>query len=303
MSDLLKTQIGPIKLKNPIMLASGTCGYGEELADFVDFKQLGGIVVKGTTLEPRLGNATPRIFETPSGMLNAIGLQNTGVDEVIAQKLPWLQQFDLSVWVNVCGSKVEDYAEVCRRISRSKLAHAIELNISCPNIKEGGIAFGSRPEMAADVTRQCVAASDLPVFVKLSPNVTDPVEMAQAVMGAGAAGLSMINTLVGMLVDVDKKIPRLSTVTGGLSGPAIKPIALAQIHKVYQATQAPISGMGGIESVEDVLSFALLGAAYIQVGTSTFIKPDTATRLLHELEERLRREKACYADYYGQVKL
>ena len=303
MSDLLKTQIGPIKLKNPIMLASGTCGYGEELADFVDFKQLGGIVVKGTTLEPRLGNATPRIFETPSGMLNAIGLQNTGVDEVIAQKLPWLQQFDLSVWVNVCGSKVEDYAEVCRRISRSKLAHAIELNISCPNIKEGGIAFGSRPEMAADVTRQCVAASDLPVFVKLSPNVTDPVEMAQAVMGAGAAGLSMINTLVGMLVDVDKKIPRLSTVTGGLSGPAIKPIALAQIHKVYQATQAPISGMGGIESVEDVLSFALLGAACIQVGTSTFIKPDTATRLLHELEERLRREKACYADYYGQVKL
>ena len=306
MTDRLQTQVGPITLRNPIMLASGTCGYGQELTDFIDFNQIGGIVVKGTTLEARAGNATPRIFETPSGMLNAIGLQNQGVDEVIAHKLPWLQQFaGLSVWVNVCGSKIEDYAEVCRRLGQSGLAHAIELNISCPNIKEGGIEFGTRADMAAGVTQACVSASHLPVFVKLSPNVApaDQIAIAQAVMAAGAAGLSMINTLVGMMVDVEKRLPRIATVTGGLSGPAIKPVALAQIHKVYQAIKAPIVGMGGIETLEDLYSFALVGSAAIQVGTSTFIKTDTAMQLLRDLEQDLRRRGETFASYVGGIQL
>ena len=301
-ADRLQTQLGSIKLKNPIMLASGTCGYGEELQDFIDFNRIGGICIKGTTLEPREGNAPPRIYETPSGMLNAIGLQNKGVDEVIRDKLPWLKQFDgLSVWVNVCGSKAEDYVEVCRRICASKLAHAIELNISCPNIKEGGIQFCERPESAAAVTRACVGVSDLPVFVKLSPNVTDPVAIAQAVMEAGAAGLAMINTLVGMMVDVERKIPRLSTVTGGLSGPAIKPVALAQIHKVYQRLKVPIVGMGGIETVEDVLAFALVGAAAIQIGTQNFVRADTAMTLLAQLEQHLSQKAENFKDNVGAL--
>ena len=306
MTQRLETKIGPLILRNPIMLASGTCGYGQELSDFIDFTQLGGIVVKGTTLEARSGNATPRIFETPSGMLNAIGLQNQGVDDVIAQKLPWLQQFSgLSILVNVCGSKIEDYAEVSRRISNSGLAHAIELNISCPNIKEGGIEFGIRADMAAQVTRACVSVSKIPIFVKLSPNVAmvDQIKIGAAVMEAGAAGLSMINTLVGMMVDVEKRIPRLATVTGGLSGPAIKPVALAQIHRVYQALKVPIVGMGGIESLEDVYSFALVGAAAVQIGTSTFIRPDAAAQLLSHLDHDLRRRSQTFASFVGGIQV
>lgn len=276
------------------------------MQDFIDFNQIGGVVVKGTTLEARAGNPPPRIYETPSGMLNAIGLQNQGVDAVIAEKLPWLRQFaGLSVWVNVCGSKIKDYAEVCRRVARSGLADAIELNISCPNIAEGGIEFGTRADLAQQVTQACVRACALPIFVKLSPNVSAAaqIKIAEAIMAAGAAGLSMINTLVGMMVDVEKRLPRLHTVTGGLSGPAIKPVALAQIHQVYQALKVPIVGMGGIENLDDIYSFALVGAAAVQIGTSTFVKTNAAMQLLTALSDDLVRRGENFLDWVGALRL
>ncbi len=242
-------------IKNPIMPASGCFGFGREYAKFYDLSVLGAIMIKATTLEARFGNPTPRVAETPSGMLNAIGLQNPGVDVVLTEELPWLAQYDVPIIANVAGSTVEEYVEVARRISKAPNVHALELNISCPNVKKGGIAFGTVPEIAAELTRAVKEVSDVPVYVKLSPNVTNIVAMAKAVEQAGADGLTMINTLLGMRIDVKTAKPILANRTGGLSGPAIKPIAIRMIYEVSQAVSIPIIGMGGIESAEDVIEF------------------------------------------------
>ena len=242
----LHVSLPGLELRNPIMPASGCFGFGEEMAQWYDLSLLGAIMVKATTLEARYGNMTPRVAETASGMLNAIGLQNPGLDEVLAKKLPFLQQFDLPVIVNVAGSTQEEYVEVCRKITLAPYVKAIELNISCPNVKHGGIAFGIDPEMAYRLTQACKAVSTVPLYVKLSPNVTDIVAIAKAVEKGGADGITMINTLLGMKIDVKTRRPVLANLTGGLSGPAIKPVAIRMIDQVSRAVKIPIIGMGGV---------------------------------------------------------
>ncbi|MCF6094767.1 dihydroorotate dehydrogenase [Microaerobacter geothermalis] len=283
-SDRLQINLAGISMKNPVMPASGCFGFGREYAQFFDLSLLGAIAVKATTLEERLGNPTPRVAETPGGMLNAIGLQNPGLDAVISRELPWLGQFDVPIIVNVAGTTVDDYVVVCDRISEVKNAAAIELNISCPNVKCGGITFGTDPEVAADLTREVKKVSKVPVFVKLSPNVTDIVSIAKAVEKAGADGLSMINTLLGMRIDLKTKRPILANGTGGLSGPAIKPVAIRMIWEVSQQVEIPIIGMGGIMSAEDVIEFFLAGASAVAVGTANFVNPYACPEIIGELE-------------------
>jgi len=283
----LEVNLGNITLKNPIMPASGCFGFGREYAQFYDLNKLGAIVVKATTLDERIGNNTPRIMETPSGMLNAIGLQNPGVDAVINNEIPWLRQFDTPVVVNVAGTMTEDYVEVARRISNTPGVNLIELNISCPNVKCGGITFGTDPKTAYDLTMAVKEVSEVPVFVKLSPNVTDIVAMAQAVEQAGADGLSMINTLVGMRFDLKSRKPILANQVGGLSGPAIKPVALRMIYEVYKQVSIPIIGMGGIMTAEDVVEFFIAGASAVAVGTANFIDPYVMPNIIGNLENVL----------------
>lgn len=281
----LNVELPGLTLKNPIMPASGCFGFGREYSQFYDLNVLGSIIIKATTVEPRFGNATPRVAETPGGMLNAIGLQNPGLNKVLTEELPWLEQFDVPVIANVAGSYEEDYVEVAREISKAKNVHALELNISCPNVKTGGIAFGTIPEVAKSLTKKVKEVSSVPVYVKLSPNVRDIVEMAKAVEDGGADGLTMINTLLGMRIDLRTGKPVLANRTGGLSGPAIKPVALRMIYEVSQSVNLPIIGMGGIQSAEDVIEFFYAGASAVAVGTANFTDPFVCPNIINELPQ------------------
>ena len=280
-------QIGGITLKNPVMTASGTYGYGLEYSDFIDLSKLGGIVVKGTTLNPRQGNPYPRMAETPSGMLNAVGLQNKGVEYFSSEIYPSIKDIDTHMIVNVSGSTVEDYMATAERIAELDKIPAIELNISCPNVKEGGMAFGVTCAGAAKVVRAVRKVYPKTLIVKLSPNVTDITEIARAVEAEGADPISMINTLLGMAIDVKSRKPILSTVTGGLSGPAVKPVALRMVWQTAKVVSIPIIGMGGISSCEDAIEFLLAGASAVQVGTYNFVDPTITTKIASGIEDYL----------------
>ena len=289
---MLKTQVHigrGLTIKYPVMTASGTFGYGLEYGDFIDLNRLGGVLVKGTTLHPRQGNPYPRMAETPSGMLNAVGLQNKGVDYFCKHIYPTISGYDTAMIVNVSGSQVEDYIETAEKINALERIPAIELNISCPNVKEGGMAFGVTCAGAASVVRAVRAVYDKTLIVKLSPNVTDITEIARAVEAEGADSISMINTLLGMAIDAEKRRPVLSTITGGLSGPAVKPIALRMVWQTAQAVKVPIIGMGGITSATDAIEFLLAGASAVEVGTYNFMDPSVTTQIVDGIEDYMRR--------------
>ena len=287
----LSVEIGRLRLRNPVMTASGTFGYGEEYAPYVDLSRLGAIVVKGLSLKPRMGNPPLRIVETPCGMLNAVGLQNVGVNAFIREKLPFLSQFDLPVIANIFGESVEEYGKVAEILSQASGDHGLEVNISCPNVKKGGIAFGANPDMAADVTRRVKASTDLPVIVKLTPNVTDITKIAESVEAAGADAISLINTITGMSVDIERRVPHLRNITGGLSGPAIKPVALRMVWQVIQRVSVPVIGLGGIMTARDALEFLIVGARAVQVGTAHFIHPHAAIDILEGIEDYLEQHQ------------
>lgn len=279
----LAVKLPGLDLKNPIMPASGCFGFGSEYAKYYDLGCLGAIMAKAATVEPRVGNPTPRVAETPSGMLNAIGLQNPGLEVIMNQTLPTLNDFDVPIIVNVAGSTEEDYEIVCAKIGDAPNVHAIELNISCPNVKQGGITFGTDPEVAYRLTEKVKKVAKVPVYVKLSPNVTDIVSIAKAVEAAGADGITMINTLLGMRIDIQTRKPVLANQTGGLSGAAIKPIALRMVYQVSHAVKLPIIGMGGICTVDDVLEMFLAGASAVAIGTANFTDPYICPKLIKEL--------------------
>ena len=289
---MLKTQVHigrGLTIKNPVMTASGTFGYGLEYGDFIDLNRLGGVLVKGTTLHPRQGNPYPRMAETPSGMLNAVGLQNKGVDYFCEHIYPTISGYDTAMIVNVSGSQVEDYIETAEKINALERIPAIELNISCPNVKEGGMAFGVTCAGAASVVRAVRAVYDKTLIVKLSPNVTDITEIARAVEAEGADSISMINTLLGMAINAEKRRPVLSTITGGLSGPAVKPIALRMVWQTAQVVKVPIIGMGGIASATDAIEFLLAGASAVEVGTYNFVDPSVTTQIVDGIEDYMQR--------------
>ncbi|MBS5978542.1 MAG: dihydroorotate dehydrogenase [Dysgonomonas mossii] len=285
--DKLKINIENLHLKNPVMTASGTFGYGKEYSDFMDLKRIGGVFVKGTTIRERQGNDYPRMAETPSGMLNAVGLQNKGVDYFVSNIYPEIKDFDTNIIVNVSGSTIEDYVECSQKLVALEKIPAIELNISCPNVKEGGMAFGTSACSAADVTKAVREVWNKTLIVKLSPNVTDITEIAKAVEGEGADAVSLINTLLGMAVDINKRRPVLSTVTGGLSGPCVKPIALRMVWQTYNAVKIPVIGMGGISSWQDAIEFILAGSSAIQIGTHNFIDPTISVKVVDGIKEYL----------------
>ncbi|MFD2044036.1 dihydroorotate dehydrogenase [Ornithinibacillus salinisoli] len=285
----LSVELPGLQLKNPIMPASGCFGFGREYSQFYDLSKLGAVIMKAATGTERYGNNTPRVAETSSGMLNAIGLQNPGVDKIIANEVPFLAKYDTQIIANVAGSTLEEYENVAAAFNESKHVHALELNISCPNVKEGGIQFGTDPSMAARVTEVVKRASNLPVYVKLSPNVSNIVAMAKAVESAGADGLSMINTITGMQIHLSSKKPLLANKTGGLSGPAIKPVAIRMIYEVSQQVTIPIIGMGGVTNAEDVLEFLLAGASAVAVGTANFQNPFVCVEIIDELPKVLQR--------------
>ncbi len=286
----LATTFGPVGLSTPFIAASGCFAYGEQFAAFTDLSLLGGISTKGISPLPRYGNPVPRICETASGMLNSIGLENVGLEVFLSEKLPFLREQGLSVWVNFFGTDFETYIECARGLNRGQGIDVLEMNISCPNIKKGGIEFGTVPEVAHRLTKACVEVSEIPIVVKLSPNAGDIVGMAQAVKEAGAMGVSLINTITGMAIDVHTQMPRIATTYGGLSGPAIKPIALRMVHQVARALPGfPICGMGGISNGEDALEFLLAGAHCLQVGTACFAEPGAIVRITDELRNLLHR--------------
>ena len=279
-----------LNLRNPVMTASGTFGYGEEFAEYVDLTKLGAYVTKGLSLRPRAGNPTPRIVETPGGMLNAIGLQNVGIDAFIEKKLPFIRSIDTPCIANFFGDTVEEYAEMAGRLDAIPEIAALEMNISCPNVKHGGIVFGTDPCSAASVVAACRAATKKPLIVKLSPNVSDIVSMAKACADAGADALSLINTLIGMAIDLGKRRPVLANVTGGFSGPAVKPVALRMVWQVSRAVKLPIIGIGGIMNATDALEFILAGASAVQVGTASFITPGAAQKIAEDMETWMRAQ-------------
>ena len=287
--DRLKVNIGALELKNPVMTASGTFGYGTEYADFIDLSRLGGILVKGTTLEPREGNDYPRMAETPSGMLNSVGLQNKGVHYFVSDIYPVIKKYDTNIIVNVSGSTLEDYVACTEALVGLDKIPAIELNVSCPNVKEGGMAFGTSCASAAQVVRAVRKVYDKTLIVKLSPNVTDIAEIALAVEAEGADSISLVNTFLGMSIDAEKRRPRLSTITGGLSGPCIKPIALRMVWQVYKAVKVPIIGMGGISNWEDAIEFILAGSTAIQIGTYNFINPAISVEVVDGILDYMDR--------------
>lgn len=287
----LRVDFAGIALRNPVMTASGTFGYGKEFADYVDLEQLGGFVTKGLSLKPRAGNPTPRIVETPGGMLNAIGLQNVGIDAFIAEKLPFIRSVDTPCIANFFGDTVEEYAEMAARLDALPEIAALEMNISCPNVKHGGIVFGTDPACASSVVAACRAATKKPLIVKLSPNVTDVVAMARACVDAGADALSLINTLIGMAIDLERRRPVLANVTGGFSGPAVKPVALRMVWQVARAVDVPIIGIGGIMSATDALEFILAGATAVQIGTASFINPGAAQEIARDMATWLAERK------------
>lgn len=285
----LSTKLKDLELKNPVLTASGTFGYGEEYADFIDLNSLGGFVVKGTTFESRQGNDYPRMAETPMGMLNCVGLQNDGVEHFISDKWPYLQNLDSVPIVNVSGAKIEDYVACASRLASIDGLKAIELNISCPNVKQGGMAFGTTCDGAASVVSAVREVWPRHLMVKLSPNVTSIADIARAVEAAGADSVSLINTLLGMAVDVERRRPVLSTVTGGLSGPAVKPVAVRMVWQVAKAVSIPVVGLGGIMCAADALEFIMAGASAVQVGTANFVNPRVTIEIIEGLKEYCER--------------
>ncbi|TDI31444.1 MAG: dihydroorotate dehydrogenase [Acidobacteria bacterium] len=287
----LTVKLGPLTLKNPVVTASGTFGYGTEFSPFLDLSTLGGIVVKGLSLRPRRGNEPPRICETPSGMLNAIGLQNVGVDAFLQEKLPALLPFDTAVLANVYGEREEEYVQVCERLEGARGLAGIELNVSCPNTSRGGMQFGVDPVTLERLVAAVRRVTSLPLIVKLSPNVTDIGEPARAAVAGGADILSLVNTFTGMGIDAESRRPVLNNVVGGLSGPAIKPLALYMVHRVAKAVDVPIMGMGGIMNAVDAVEFFLAGAAAVQIGTSNFLNPGGAATMVRDLEQWCSRHQ------------
>ncbi|WP_319239725.1 dihydroorotate dehydrogenase [uncultured Propionivibrio sp.] len=281
----MNVRVAGLDLRNPVMTASGTFGYGEEFSEYVDLTRLGAYITKGLCLHPRTGNPTPRIVETPGGMLNAIGLQNVGIDAFIEKKLPFIRSVDTPCIVNFFGETPEEYAEMAARLDALPEVAALEMNISCPNVRQGGIIFGTDPDCAGSIVKACRAATKKPLFVKLSPNVTDIVAMAKACEDAGADALSLINTLIGMAIDLNKRKPILANVTGGLSGPAVKPVALRMVWLVAKSVKVPVIGIGGIMNATDALEFLLAGASAIQVGTASFINPGAAQKIVEDMED------------------
>ena len=288
---MLETKIHNLTLKNPVMTASGTFGYGEEFADFIDLNRLGGIIVKGTTGERRQGNPYPRMAETPSGMLNAVGLQNVGVETFCNEVYHRIKDLDTNIIVNVSGSSIEEYCKTAAMIDALDNIPAIELNISCPNVKKGGMGFGTNPDMAAQVVSEVRKIYHKTLIVKLTPNVTSVVDIAKAVEAAGADSVSLINTLLGMAIDVEKQRPYLSTITGGLSGPAVKPVAVRMVWQVAHAVSIPVIGLGGITSAADALEFLMAGAKAVQVGTANFIDPAVTMKIIDGLEDYCKRHR------------
>ena len=287
----LSVDCAGIKLKNPVLTASGTFGYGEEYAEFVDLNRLGGVIVKGVSLNPIEGNPPPRIWETPSGMLNAIGLENPGVEVFLSEKLPFLRQYDTAVIVNIFGYRSEEYVSVAERLEGVEGISGIEVNISCPNVKAGGMVFGTDVRSTYELLSAVRRSTRLPLIAKLSPNVTDVTEFAKAARDAGCDGLSLINTLLGMAIDVRQRKPRLANVTGGLSGPAIRPVAVRMVWQVAQTVSLPIIGMGGILTTDDALEFILAGAAAVAVGTTNFVNPRATLDVLEGMESFMREER------------
>ncbi|HSM73562.1 MAG TPA: dihydroorotate dehydrogenase [Desulfobacterales bacterium] len=284
----LRVEIGGIPLQNPVMTASGTFGYGREFKDLVDLNRLGAIIVKGLSLAPSRGNPPPRIAETPCGMLNAIGLENVGIEAFKRDKLPFLRRLSVPVLANIYGTTVEAYAELAAQLDDLPEVAGIEVNISCPNVKAGGVAFGVQPDMAARVVAAVRAETAKPVVVKLSPNVTDVTEIARSAEGAGADALSLINTITGMAIDIHTRRPKLANITGGLSGPAIRPVAVRMVWQVARAVQIPVIGIGGIMTAEDALEFLIAGAAAVQVGTANFVNPRATMEILAGIVAYLR---------------
>ena len=287
----MAVKLGRLKLNNPVMTASGTFGYGEEYAGYVDLNRLGAVVVKGLSLKPRLGNPPPRIMETTGGMLNSIGLQNIGVEAFIEEKLPFLRKYDTAVIANIYGETYDEFKKVAKKLSLAKGVHALEVNISCPNVKKGGASFGTDPKIAARVTRTVKDETGLPVIVKLTPNVTDIAQIAESVEKAGADIISLINTLTGMSVDLNTRCPHLKNITGGLSGPAIKPVALRMVWQVIQRVSVPVIGIGGIMTAEDALEFLVLGAKAVEIGTANFVNPHATLDVIEGIKNYLADHK------------
>lgn len=285
MTPDLSTRVSTVQFKNPVLAASGTFGYGEEYAEFYDLSVLGGVIVKGTTLEPREGNPPPRVAETPAGMLNAIGLQNPGIDVVLAEKLPFLARFDTQIIVNISGRTVDEYVELARRLDAAPAVAAVEVNVSCPNVEMGGMQFGVDAALTRDLVQAVRGATALPLFVKLSPNVTDIVAMGKAAVEGGADALCVVNTLLGMAIDVERRRPLLANVTGGLSGPAIRPVAVRMVWRLARELTAPIIGSGGIMCARDALEFILAGACAVAVGTANFVDPRAALKVAEGLRD------------------
>ncbi|HSB32272.1 MAG TPA: dihydroorotate dehydrogenase [Candidatus Sulfobium mesophilum] len=286
----LEVNIGKLRLKNPVMTASGTFGYGEEFAEFIDLSRLGAVVVKGLSINAKEGNPPPRLVETASGMLNAIGLQNIGIERFIKEKLPFLKTYDTSVIVNFFGDSVEEYETAAAMLSSQEGIHGLEMNISCPNKQAGWCIFGTDPKVTFEVVSAVRKRTALPLIVKLSPNVTDISVMARAAVEAGADALSLINTITGMAIDIKTRRPRLGNVTGGLSGPAIKPVALRMVYEVYKAVKVPVIGMGGIMSADDAVEFMLAGASGIAVGTANFVNPLASIEILDGIIDYMEKE-------------
>jgi len=287
----LEVEIAGIKLKNPVITASGTFGYGEEFSPFIDLDKLGAMVLKGITLKPKMGNPPPRVIETPSGMLNSIGLQNVGVEMLIKEKLPYLQKFNTPVIINISGDTIEEYIELTRRLGevlKEMGIAGLEVNISCPNVKKGGIAWGTDARSTYKIISSIRKTTSLPLIVKLTPNVTDIKTIAQAAEEAGADALSLINTLMGMAVDIDSRKPKLANISGGLSGPAVKPVALWLVWQVFQTVNIPVIGIGGIIKVEDALEFIIAGARAIEIGTANFVNPRITIEIIEGIEKYLR---------------
>jgi dihydroorotate dehydrogenase (NAD+) catalytic subunit len=280
-------ELGQLTLKNPVVTASGTFGYGQEYSKYFDLDRLGGITVKGLSIAPKAGNPPPRICETPSGMLNAIGLQNVGVEEFVHKKLPFLKRYDIKVIANIFGNTVEEYVAVAKALDRAKGVHAVEVNISCPNVKKGGMAFGTDVDSTYEVLRAVREATGLPVIAKLSPNVTDVVPFAESAARAGCDALSLINTLLGMSIDIRSRRPKLANITGGLSGPAIRPVAVRIVWQVHRAVGLPIIGMGGIMNADDAMEFILAGASAVSVGTANFVNPTAAADVADGIKKYL----------------
>lgn len=300
----MKINIGPLGLKNPVMTASGTFGYAKEFDRLVDLNSLGGVVVKGISIEPRKGNPPPRIVETPCGMLNAIGLENVGLERFIKEKIPFFKTINCKVVVNILGDSIEDYAYLAERLSEQDGIDAIEVNISCPNVKKGGVAFGSDPAMAAAVTEAVKKSAKLPVIIKLSPNVTDIVAMAKAVEGAGADAISLINTLIGMAIDAETRRPRIANVIGGLSGPAIKPVALRMVWQVASNVSIPVIGIGGIGTALDAIEFLIAGASAVQIGTANFYEPKAGEQIITGISRYLeQQDERSVQDIIGSLVL